>query len=37
MADELAIRLRSVVKRYGLITAVKRFDLDVPAGTYSAA
>jgi lipooligosaccharide transport system ATP-binding protein len=30
---ELAIRLRGVVKRYGQITAVDGFDLDVPAGT----
>ncbi len=33
MADELAIRLRGVVKRYGPITAVDGLDLDVPAGT----
>jgi lipooligosaccharide transport system ATP-binding protein len=30
---ELAIRLRSVVKRYGPITAVDGLDLDVPEGT----
>jgi lipooligosaccharide transport system ATP-binding protein len=29
----LAIRLRGVVKRYGPITAVDGFDLDVPEGT----
>ena len=33
MADELAIRLRGVVKRYGAITAVDGLDLDVPEGT----
>jgi lipooligosaccharide transport system ATP-binding protein len=33
MADELAIRLRGVVKRYGSITAVNGLDLDVPEGT----
>jgi lipooligosaccharide transport system ATP-binding protein len=33
MADELAIRLRGVVKRYGRITAVDGLDLDVPYGT----
>jgi lipooligosaccharide transport system ATP-binding protein len=33
MADELAIRLRGVVKRYGAITAVNGLDLDVPEGT----
>ena len=32
MAD-LAIRLRRVVKRYGVITAVAGLDLDVPEGT----
>jgi lipooligosaccharide transport system ATP-binding protein len=31
--DELAIRLRGVVKRYGPITAVNGLDLDVPKGT----
>jgi lipooligosaccharide transport system ATP-binding protein len=31
--DELAIRLRGVVKRYGAITAVDGLDLDVPVGT----
>jgi lipooligosaccharide transport system ATP-binding protein len=31
--DELAIRLRGVVKRYGAITAVDGLDLDVPEGT----
>ena len=30
---DLAIRLRSVVKRYGAITAVDGLDLDVPYGT----
>ena len=30
---ELAIRLRRVVKRYGVITAVAGLDLDVPEGT----
>jgi lipooligosaccharide transport system ATP-binding protein len=30
---ELAIRLRSIVKRYGEIVAVDGFDLDVPEGT----
>jgi lipooligosaccharide transport system ATP-binding protein len=33
MSDQLAIRLRGVVKRYGAITAVNGFDLDVPQGT----
>jgi lipooligosaccharide transport system ATP-binding protein len=33
MSDELAIRLRGVVKRYGAITAVNGLDLDVPVGT----
>ena len=33
MAEELAIRLRGAVKRYGDITAVDHLDLDVPAGT----
>ena len=33
MSDELAIRLRGVVKRYGEITAVAGLDLDVPVGT----
>jgi lipooligosaccharide transport system ATP-binding protein len=33
MSPELAIRLRSVVKRYGAITAVDGLDLDVPLGT----
>ena len=33
MDEGLAIRLRGVVKRYGLITAVDGLDLDVPAGT----
>jgi len=33
MSDELAIRLRRVVKRYGSITAVDHLDLDVPVGT----
>jgi len=31
--SELAIRMRSVVKRYGAITAVNGLDLDVPYGT----
>ena len=31
--SELAIKLRSVVKRYGPITAVNHLDLDVPLGT----
>jgi lipooligosaccharide transport system ATP-binding protein len=31
--NELAIRLRGVVKRYGSITAVDGLDLDVPLGT----
>jgi lipooligosaccharide transport system ATP-binding protein len=31
--NELAIRLRGVVKRYGTITAVGGLDLDVPYGT----
>src|SRR5438874_2908492 len=33
MEGRLAIRLRGVVKRYGLITAVNGLDLDVPVGT----
>jgi lipooligosaccharide transport system ATP-binding protein len=33
MSDQLAIRLRGVVKRYGPITAVNGLDLDVPEGT----
>ena len=33
MSDELAIRLRGAVKRYGAITAVNHLDLDVPLGT----
>ena len=33
MSDELAIRLRGAVKRYGPITAVNGLDLDVPMGT----
>ena len=33
MREELAIRLRGVVKRYGAITAVNGLDLDVPEGT----
>src|ERR671919_2551707 len=33
MSDELAIRLRGVVKRYGEITAVAGLDLDVPLAT----
>jgi lipooligosaccharide transport system ATP-binding protein len=33
VSQGLAIRLRGVVKRYGPITAVDGFDLDVPEGT----
>src|SRR6266540_2856536 len=33
MKGELAVRLRGVVKRYGLITAVAELDLDVPEAT----
>ena len=33
MTQELAIRLRGAVKRYGPITAVDGLDLDVPVGT----
>jgi lipooligosaccharide transport system ATP-binding protein len=33
MRHELAIRMRGIVKRYGLITAVDGLDLDVPEGT----
>src|SRR4051794_36313664 len=33
MSQELAIRLRGAVKRYGEITAVDGLDLDVPEGT----
>ena len=33
MSEELAIRLRGVVKRYGSITAVNGLDLEVPEGT----
>lgn len=33
MDEQLAIRLRGVVKRYGPITAVNGLDLDVPQGT----
>ena len=33
MTEDLAIRLREVVKRYGEITAVNHLDLDVPTGT----
>jgi lipooligosaccharide transport system ATP-binding protein len=33
MSQELAIRLRGGVKRYGAITAVNGLDLDVPVGT----
>src|SRR5918994_1355850 len=33
MSDDLAIRLRGVVKRYGEITAVNGLDLEVPPGT----
>jgi lipooligosaccharide transport system ATP-binding protein len=33
VTEDLAIRLREVVKRYGEITAVNHLDLDVPTGT----
>jgi lipooligosaccharide transport system ATP-binding protein len=33
VSEQLAIRLRGVVKRYGPITAVNGLDLDVPEGT----
>jgi lipooligosaccharide transport system ATP-binding protein len=33
VSEELAIRLRGAVKRYGQITAVDHLDLDVPTGT----
>src|SRR5262245_25299272 len=33
VSEDLAIRLRGVVKRYGQITAVAGLDLDVPVGT----
>ncbi len=33
MSEDLAIRLRGVVKRYGAITAVDHLDLEVPTGT----
>ena len=33
MSEDLAIRLRGVVKRYGAITAVNHLDLEVPTGT----
>jgi lipooligosaccharide transport system ATP-binding protein len=33
VSEDLAIRLRGVVKRYGAITAVNHLDLDVPTGT----
>ena len=33
MSDDLAIRLRGAVKRYGRITAVDGLDLEVPTGT----
>src|SRR5213595_3593182 len=33
MSEQLAIRLRGAVKRYGPITAVNGLDLDVPVGT----
>jgi lipooligosaccharide transport system ATP-binding protein len=33
VGEQLAIRLRGVVKRYGPITAVNELDLDVPEGT----
>ena len=33
MSQELAIRLRGAIKRYGRITAVDGLDLDVPVGT----
>src|SRR5881398_3191103 len=33
MSDELAIRIRGAINRYGAIAAVDGLDLDVPAGT----
>ena len=33
MSPELAVRMRSAVKRYGPITTVNGLDLDVPEGT----
>jgi lipooligosaccharide transport system ATP-binding protein len=33
VSEDLAIRLRGVVKRYGAITAVNHLDLEVPTGT----
>jgi lipooligosaccharide transport system ATP-binding protein len=33
VSEDLAIRLRGAVKRYGAITAVDHLDLDVPLGT----
>src|ERR671931_1208960 len=33
VSDELALSVRGAVKRYGPITAVDHFDLDVPMGT----
>src|SRR6187551_924740 len=33
MSGALAVRLRGIVKRYGLLTAVAGLDLDVPVGT----
>src|SRR4051794_14491955 len=33
VVNDLAIRLRGVVKRFGPITAVDGLDLDLPAGT----
>jgi lipooligosaccharide transport system ATP-binding protein len=33
VSEDLAIRLRGVIKRYGAITAVNQLDLDVPTGT----
>jgi lipooligosaccharide transport system ATP-binding protein len=33
VSEDLAIRLRGVVKRYGAITAVNQLDLEVPTGT----
>src|ERR671927_1677249 len=33
MPDDLAVRLRGVVKRYGPITAVDGLDLELPTGT----
>ena len=37
MSEQLAIRLRGVVKRYGPITAVNGLDLDVPEAPASGS